>query len=80
MNLNELRVVIIEEIAAILLDLSADEDMSRTDREQLNEAMLDTADILAEALDLQVDSIVDGIATVRLNIAGPDVRKPITSV
>lgn len=80
MNLNELRVVIIEEIAAILLDLSADEDMSQTDRQQLNEAMLDTADILAEALDLQVDSIVDGIATVRLNIAGPDVQKPITSV
>ena len=69
-----MRLVIVEELAAILFDINEDEDESPADRELLRDAMLDVADILAETLDLQVESITDGIALVRLNIAGSDVQ------
>lgn len=72
MNTNEARVVIVEEIAEILFDLSEDEDQTASDKMVLKEAMLDAADIIAEALDLQVLDFADGFATVRLNLAGPD--------
>ena len=62
---------IVEEFAAILLDLTDESDGEDVEeREALRVAMLDAADIVAEALDLQVVSVEDGIVTVRLNIAG----------
>jgi hypothetical protein len=73
MNTNEARLAIVEEIAAILLDLTDDPDnTSPEEREALSVAMLDAADIVAEALDLEVVEVVEGVATVTLNIAGDD--------
>lgn len=72
MNVNEARMVIVEEFAEILLDLTDEDAGTAEEREALRVAMLDAADIIAEALDLEVVDITDGIATVRLNIAGPD--------
>lgn len=73
MNINEARVVIVEEIAEILYDLTEDEDATAEVKQELRDAMADAADIIAEALDLEVVEMADGIATVRLNLAGPDV-------
>ena len=72
MNVNEARMVIVEEFAEILLDLTDEDAGTAEEREALRVAMLDAADIIAEALDLEVVDITDGIETVRLNIAGPD--------
>lgn len=71
MDADEARMAIVEEFAAILLDLTDESDGEDVEeREALRVAMLDAADIVAEALDLQVVSVEDGIVTVRLNIAG----------
>lgn len=70
MDINEARMVIVEEFAAILLDLTDDTEDAE-EREALRVAMLDAADIIAEALDLEVVEVSNGVATVRLNIAGP---------
>ena len=76
MNINETRIAIVEEIAEILYDLTEDEEATAETKQELRDAMADAADIIAEALDLEVVEIADGIATVRLNIAGPATPTP----
>jgi len=68
MTPNEARMLIVEELANILYDLTDEEDGTPEERETLRVAMGDAADILAEALDLEVVSVTDGVATVTLTL------------
>jgi hypothetical protein len=55
-NAEQVRVAIIEEIAAVLFDLSGDEDESLSPEEQLvvGEALITAAEIVVDALGIEV--------------------------
>lgn len=72
MNTNEARLGIIDTITDVLLDLSDDEELTDDERDNLREAMADAADLICEALDLEVRSVgADGI-TVRVVVPQPE--------
>jgi hypothetical protein len=72
MTPEEARLAILEEIAAILVDLSvgADEDLSEEEEAEIAESMMDAADVILEVFDLKVIEVnIDtGIATTSLKI------------
>ena len=72
MNTNEARLAIIETIADVLFELSDDEDLPAVDREDLRDAMADAADLICEALDLDVVDVADGVLSVQVVLPATD--------
>ncbi len=70
MNTNEARLMLLEELAEILVDLTIeDDDPSEAEEAELREAMLTAADVIAEGLQLEVVSVDDLTFTVTVNLA-----------
>ena len=70
MNLNEARLMLLEELADILVDITLEDDSTSPEEEaQLREAMMDAADIIAEGLQLEVVNVDDLKFTVTVDLA-----------
>jgi hypothetical protein len=70
MNPNEARLMLIEELADILVDLTIEDDTpSEAEEAELREAMMDAADIIAEGLQLEVVSVDDLKFTITVDLA-----------
>ena len=70
MNLNEARLMLLEELADILVDITLEDDSTSPEEEaQLREAMMDAADIIAEGLQLEVVSVDDLKFTITVDLA-----------
>jgi hypothetical protein len=70
MNLNEARLMLIEELADILVDLTLEDDTPSPEEEaELRDAMMDAADIIAEGLQLEVVDVDDLTLTLKVNLA-----------
>lgn len=70
MNLNEARLMLIEELADILVDLTLEDDAPSEEEEaELREAMMDAADIIAEGLQLEVVNVDDLKFTITVDLA-----------
>jgi hypothetical protein len=71
MNLNEARLMLLEELADILVDLTLEDDNTPPEEEaELRDAMLDAADIIAEGLQLKVVDVDDLKMTLTIDL-GP---------
>ena len=70
MNLNEARLMLLEELADILVDITLEDDSTSPEEEaELREAMMDAADIIAEGLQLEVVSVDDLKFTITVDLA-----------
>ena len=70
MNPNEARLMLIEELADILVDLTIEDDTpSEAEEAELREVMMDAADIIAEGLQLEVVSVDDLKFTITVDLA-----------
>ena len=70
MNTNEARLMLLEELADILVDLTLEDDTTSVEEEaELREAMMDAADIIAEALQLEVIDVDELTFTVKVSLA-----------
>lgn len=59
MNAHEARLYIVSVMTEILFDLSDGDDLSDAERKEIRESLADAADLIVEALDINVVS-VDG--------------------
>ena len=70
MNTNEARLMLLEELADILVDLTIeDDDTSEEEEAAMREAMLDAADLIAEGLQLEVIDVDDLKFTITVSLA-----------
>jgi hypothetical protein len=70
MNLNEARLMLLEELADILVDLTLEDDSTSAEEEaELRETMMDAADIIAEGLQLEVIDVDELTFTLKVNLA-----------
>jgi hypothetical protein len=70
MNTNEARLMLLEELADILVDLTLeDDDTSEEEEAAMREAMLDAADLIAEGLQLEVIDVDDLKFTITVSLA-----------
>ncbi len=70
MNTNEARLMLLEELADILVDLTLEDDTTSVEEEaEVREAMMDAADIIAEALQLEVIDVDELTFTVKVSLA-----------
>ena len=70
MNINEARLMLLEELADILVDLTLEDDAPSEEEEAaVREAMLDAADLIAEGLQLEVIDVDELTFTIKVNLA-----------
>lgn len=70
MNTNEARLMLLEELADILVDLTLEDDTTSVEEEaEVREAMMDAADIIAEALQLEVIDVDELTFTIKVSLA-----------
>jgi hypothetical protein len=69
MNESEARLHIVTLISDILFELSDGDDLSSADRTDLRESRADTADVIAEALDLKVIAVDGEVAQVTVRVS-----------
>lgn len=70
MNLNEARLMLLEELADILVDLTIEDDSPSPEEEaELRDVMMDAADIIAEGLQLKVVDVDELKMTLTVDLA-----------
>lgn len=70
MNINEARLMLLEEMADLLVDLTIEDDSLTPEEEtEMRDAMLSAADIIAEGLRLEVVSVDDLKITITVDLA-----------